>query len=106
MATKREHAVAILDALESKSRLKSRTLIGVGIMGLFALLIAFFVRWQYAVGGALLVLLLLQITHERVTVAADAMIATGLEKLGWNVEALEDEASMKKLHELARRDEG
>ena len=45
-------------------------------------------------------------THERLTVAADAMIASNMEKLGWELEALDDEASMAKLRELAKRAEG
>jgi len=106
MATKREHAVAILDALDSKARLTSRTLFGSGIAAIFLLLIAYFTMWQYAAGGALLIALLLQMTHERLTVAADAMIATNLEKLGWKLEALDDEASMTKLRDLAKRNEG
>ena len=106
MATKREHAVAILDALDSKARLTSRTLVGSGIAAIFLLLIAYFTMWQYAAGGALLIALLLQMTHERLTVAADAMIASNLEKLGWNLEALDDEASMTKLRDMAKRNEG
>ena len=106
MATKREHAVAILDALDSKARLTSRTLVGSGIAAIFLLLIAYFIMWQYAAGGALLIALLLQMTHERLTVAADAMIATNLEKLGWKLEALDDEASMTKLRDMAKRNEG
>ena len=106
MATKREHAVAILDALDSKARLTSRTLVGSGIAAIFLLLIAYFTMWQYAAGGALLIALLLQMTHERLTVAADAMIATNLEKLGWKLEALDDEASMTKLRDVAKRNEG
>ena len=106
MATKREHAVAILDALDSKARLTSRTLVGLGIAAIFLLLIAYFTMWQYAAGGALLIALLLQMTHERLTVAADAMIATNLEKLGWKLEALDDEASMTKLRDMAKRNEG
>jgi hypothetical protein len=46
------------------------------------------------------------LTHERLTVAADAMIVSNLEKLGWNLEALDDEASMAKLRDLAKRNEG
>ena len=106
MATKREHAVAILDALDSKARLTSRTLVGSGIAAIFLLLIAYFTMWQYAAGGALLIALLLQMTHERLTVAADAMIASNLEKLGWELEALDDEASMTKLRDMAKRNEG
>ena len=106
MATKREHAVAILDALDSKARLTSRTLIGSGIAFVFLLLIAYFSMWQYAAGGALLIALLLQMTHERLTVAADAMIASNLEKLGWKLEALDDEVSMTKLRDMAKRNEG
>jgi len=106
MATKREHAVAILDALDSKARLTSRTLIGSGIAAIFLLLIAYFTMWQYAAGGALLIALLLQMTHERLTVAADAMISSNLEKLGWKLEALDDEASMTKLRDMAKRNEG
>ena len=106
MATKREHAVAILDALDSKARLTSRTLIGSGIAAIFLLLIAYFTMWQYAARGALLIALLLQMTHERLTVAADAMIAGNLEKLGWKLEALDDEASMTKLRDMAKRNEG
>ena len=106
MATKREHAVAILDALDSKARLTSRTLVGSGIAAIFLLLIAYFTMWQYAAGGALLIALLLQMTHERLTVAADAMIATNLEKLGWKLEALDDEVSMTKLRDMAKRNEG
>jgi len=106
MATKREHAVAILDALDSKARLTSRTLIGSGIAVVFLLLIAYFSMWQYAAGGALLIALLLQMTHERLTVAADAMIASNLEKLGWKLEALDDEVSMTKLRDMAKRNEG
>ena len=106
MATKREHAVAILDALDSKARLTSRTLVGSGIAAIFLLLIAYFTMWQYAAGGALLIALLLQMTHERLTIAADAMIAGNLEKLGWKLEALDDEASMTKLRDMAKRNEG
>ena len=106
MATKREHAVAILDALDSKARLTSRTLVGSGIAAIFLLLIAYFTMWQYAAGGALLIAILLQMTHERLTVSADAMIATNLEKLGWKLEALDDEASMTKLRDMAKRNEG
>ena len=106
MATKREHAVAILDALDSKARLTSRTLVGLGIAAIFLFIIAYFTMWQYAVGGALLIALLLQMTHERLTVAADAMIASNLEKLGWKLEALDDEASMTKLRDMAKRNEG
>ena len=106
MATKREHAVAILDALDSKARLTSRTLVGSGIAAIFLLLIAYFTMWQYAAGGALLIAILLQMTHERLTVAADAMIATNLEKLGWKLEALDDEVSMTKLRDMAKRNEG
>ncbi len=106
MATKREHAVAILDALDSKARLISRTLVGSGIAAIFLLLIAYFTMWQYAAGGALLIALILQMTHERLTVSADAMIATNLEKLGWKLEALDDEASMTKLRDMAKRNEG
>jgi len=106
MATKREHAVAILDALDSKARLTSRTLVGSGIAAIFLLLIAYFTMWQYAAGGALLIALLLQMTHERLTVVADAMIASNLEKLGWKLEALDDEASMTKLRDMAKRNEG
>ena len=106
MATKREHAVAILDAIDSKARLTSRTLVGSGIAAIFLLLIAYFTMWQYAAGGALLIALLLQMTHERLTVAADAMIASNLEKLGWKLEALDDEASMTKLRDKAKRNEG
>ena len=106
MATKREHAVAILDAIDSKARLTSRTLVGSGIAAIFLLLIAYFTMWQYAAGGALLIALLIQMTHERLTVAADAMIATNLEKLGWKLEALDDEASMTKLRDMAKRNEG
>ena len=106
MATKREHAVAILDALDSKARLTSRTLVGSGIAAVFLLLIAYYTMWQYAAGGALLIALLLQMTHERLTVAADAMIASNLEKLGWKLEALDDEASMIKLRDMAKRNEG
>ena len=54
----------------------------------------------------MLIALLLQMTHERLTVAADAMIATNLEKLGWKLEALDDEASMTKLRDMAKRNEG
>ena len=35
MATKREHAVAILDALDSKARLRSRTFLGSAIAVVF-----------------------------------------------------------------------
>ena len=45
-------------------------------------------------------------THERMTVAADAMIEENMEKLGWKLEALDDEDSMTKLRELANRNEG
>ena len=106
MATKREHAVAILDALNSKARLTSRTLLGVGIAAVFLLVVAYLTLWQYAAGGALLIALLLQMTHERLTVAADAMIAENMEKLGWKMEALDDETSMTKLRDLAKRNEG
>ncbi len=106
MATKREHARAILDALDSKARLTSRTLLGAGIATVFLLVIAYFTMWQYAAGGALLIALLLQMTHERLTVAADAMIASNMEKLGWDLEALNDDESISKLRKLAKRDEG
>ena len=106
MATKREHAVAILDALDSKARLRSRTLLGSAIAVVFLLAVAYATIWHYAVGGALLIGLLLQMTHERLTVAADAMIATNVEKLGWDIRALDAEASMLKLRELAKRNEG
>lgn len=106
MATKREHAVAILDAIDSKARLKSRTILGAGVATVFLLVIAYLTIWHYAVGGGLLIALLLQMTHERMTVAADAMIASSIEKLGWKMEALNDEASMAKLRELAKRNEG
>ena len=106
MATKREHARAILDALDSKARLTSRTLLGAGIATVFLLVIAYFTMWQYAAGGALLIALLLQMTHERLTVAADAMIASNMEKLGWDLEALNDDESISKLRKLAQRDEG
>ena len=106
MATKRGHAVAILDAIDSKARLKSRTIFGAGIATVFLLMVAYLTIWHYAVGGGLLIALLLQMTHERMTVAADAMIASSLEKLGWEIEALEDEVSMTKLRELAKRNEG
>ena len=106
MATKREHAVAILDALDSKARLRSRTLLGSGIAAVFLLVVAYATIWHYALGGGLLIGLLLQMTHERLTVAADAMIATNVEKLGWKIEALDDEASMLKLRDLAKRNEG
>ena len=106
MATKREHAVAILDGLDSKARLTSRTLLGAGIAAVFLLVVAYLTLWQYAAGGALLIALLLQMTHERLTVAADAMIAENMEKLGWKMEALDDETSMTKLRDLAKRNEG
>ena len=106
MATKRKHAVAILDALDSKARLTSRTLLGAGIAAVFLLFVAYLTLWQYAAGGALLIALLLQMTHERLTVAADAMIADNMEKLGWKMEALDDETSMTKLRDLAKRNEG
>jgi len=106
MATKREHAVAVLDALDSKARLKSRTILGAGVATVFLLVSAYLTIWHYAVGGGLLIALLLQMTHERMTVAADAMIASNLENLGWEIEALDDEASMAKLRELAKRAEG
>ena len=106
MATKREHAVAILDALDSKARLRSRTFLGSAIAVVFLLAVAYATIWHYAVGGALLIGLLLQMTHERLTVAADAMIATNVEKLGCDIRALDDEASMLKLRELAKRNEG
>lgn len=106
MATKREHAVAILDAIDSKARLKSRTILGAGVATVFLLIIASLTIWHYAVGGGLLIGLLLQVTHERMTVAADAMIASNMEKLGWKMEALDDEASMTKLRELAKQNEG
>ena len=51
MATKREHAVAILDALDSKARLRSRTLLGSGIAAVFLLVVAYATIWHYAVGG-------------------------------------------------------
>ena len=41
MATKREHAVAILDARDSKARLTSRTLHGSGIAVVFLLAVAY-----------------------------------------------------------------
>ena len=106
MATKREHAVAILDGLESKERLTSRTIIGSIIAAVFLLVLAYVTIWQFAAGGALLITLLLQMTHERLSVAADAMIETNMQKLGWEAHALDDEASMKKLRELAGRTEG
>ena len=106
MATKRKHAVAILDALDSKARLTSRTLLGAGIAAVFLLFVAYLTLWQYAAGGALLIALLLQMTNERLTVAADAMIADNMEKLGWKMEALDDETSMTKLRDLAKRNEG
>ena len=106
MATKREHAIAILDAIDSKARVKSRTILGAGVATVFLLIIAYMTIWQYAVGGGLLIALLLQMTHERMTVAADAMIASSMEKLGWKMEALDDEASIAKLKELAKRNEG
>ena len=106
MATKRKRAVAILDAVESKDRLKSRTLIGSGIAVLFLIAIAYITMWQFAVGGGLLIALLLQMTHERMTVVADAMIEENMKKLGWKIEALDDEDSMTKLRELADRNEG
>lgn len=106
MGTKREHAVAILDALDSKARLTSRTLLGAGIAAVFLLFVAYLTLWQYAAGGALLIALLLQMTNERLTVAADAMIADNMEKLGWKMEALDDETSMTKLRDLAKRNEG
>ena len=81
-------------------------MIGSGIAVVFLLFIAYFTMWQYAAGGALLIALLLQMTHERLTVAADAMIASNLEKLGWKLEALDDEASMTKLRDIAKRNEG
>jgi len=106
MATKREHAVAVLDALDSKARLTSRTLLGAGIAAVFFLAVVYFMIWQYAVGAGLLIVFLLQMTYERMTVAADAMIVSNMEKLGWELEALDDEASMAKLKELAKRAEG
>ena len=106
MGTKRKHAVAILDALDSKARLTSRTLLGAGIAAVFLLFVAYLTLWQYAAGGALLIALLLQMTNERLTVAADAMIADNMEKLGWKMEALDDETSMTKLRDLAKRNEG
>ena len=51
MATKRKHAVAILDALDSKARLTSRTLLGAGIAAVFLLVVAYLTLWQYAAGG-------------------------------------------------------
>ena len=68
MATKREHAVAILDALDSKARLTSRTLLGAGIAAVFLLAVAYLTIWQYAIGAGLLITLFLQMTHERLTV--------------------------------------
>ena len=53
MATKREHAVAVLDALESKVRLKSKTVLAAVIAVVFLLAVAYFTMWQYAIGGAL-----------------------------------------------------
>ena len=106
MATKRERAVAILDAVESKARLKSRTVIGFGIAVVFLITVAYITIWQFALGGGLLIALLLQMTHERMTVAADAMIEENMQKLGWKLEALDDEDSMTKLRELANRNEG
>lgn len=106
MATKRERAVAILDAIESKARLKSRTVIGFLIAVLFLIAVAYITMWQFAVGGGLLVALLLQMTHERMTDAANAMIEENMQKLGWKLEALDDEDSMAKLRTLAKRNEG
>jgi hypothetical protein len=45
----------------------------------------------------------MQLTHECFTVAADVMIVTHLGKFGWEEEALEDAASLSKLHEYAGR---
>ena len=106
MATKREHAVAVLDALESKVRLKSKTVLAAIIAVVFLLAVAYFTMWQYAIGGALLIAVLLQMTHERLTIAADAMVETNLQRLGWEIEALDDDVSMAKLRELAKRNEG
>ena len=106
MATKREHAVAVLDALESKVRLKSKTVLAAVIAVVFLLAVAYFTMWQYAIGGALLIAVLLQMTHERLTIAADAMVETNLQRLGWEIEALDDDASMAKLRDLAKRNEG
>ena len=55
MATKREHAVAVLDALDSKARLTSRTILGSCIAAVFLLIVAYVTIWHYAVGGALLI---------------------------------------------------
>ena len=96
----------VLDAIDSKARLKSRTILGAGVATVFLLVIAYLTIWHYAVGGGLLIALLLQMTHERMTVAADAMIASNMENLGWKMEALDDDASMTKLRELAKRNEG
>ena len=63
MATKREHAVAILDAIDSKARLKSRTILGAGVATVFLLIIAYMTIWHYAVGGGLLIALLLSLIH-------------------------------------------
>ena len=46
MATKRERAVAILDAVESKARLKSKTVIGFGIAVVFLIAVAYITIWQ------------------------------------------------------------
>ena len=101
--TKKQAAQRILDAFETESRRKNRTIISLVPALVTSGAIAMFYSYQVAIGCLILILALIQYGHERVGKSIEESKAASIASLGWKMEDLDNDNLIEKLNKIIEK---
>jgi len=93
--TKKQAAQRILDSIESESRRKSRTIISLIPALISTAIIAMYYSYQVAIGCLILLLAIIQFSHERMGKDIEESKTASFASLGWKIEDLNDDVIAK-----------
>ena len=93
--TKKQAAQRILDSMESESRRKSRTIISIIPALISTAIIAMYYSYQVAIGCLILLLAIIQFSHERMGKDIEESKNAAFKSLGWETEELTEDLISK-----------
>ena len=100
--TKKQAAQRILDSMESESRRKSRTIISIIPALISTAIIAIYYSYQVAIGCLILLLAIIQFSHERMGKDIEESKNAAFNSLGWETEEL-TENLISKLNKIIQK---
>ena len=100
--TKKQAAQRILDSMESELRRKSRTIISIIPALISTAIIAMYYSYQVAIGCLILLLAIIQFSHERMGKDIEESKNAAFKSLGWETEELTEDL-ISKLNKIIQK---